>query len=170
MDRPLWVEGEMCYGCRGPIQQPKTGRRRKYCSNACRQKRYRRRKKWQNYETWEEKQRRLGDERAAEAIQKFGELDWDVTYRLSRGMPVFYCRECGRPYGPGYQGPVRQFCNTKCRHAWWNRRLAVTRKQEALATQIQERAARGETGDALERDRERYQSVNRALARDEVVK
>jgi predicted nucleic acid-binding Zn ribbon protein len=99
-----------CVICRSPITQPKTGRPRRTCSNACRQKLYRRTNIDQLIQRMD-----CHDDREAEKQIKAWErvygpfpdtpdangapgLRWRLKYRLVRGIPISRCEWCGRPF------------------------------------------------------------------------
>ncbi|MBN1120740.1 MAG: hypothetical protein JXJ17_06650 [Anaerolineae bacterium] len=98
-----------CAVCHSPITQPKTGRPRRTCSNACRQKLYRD----TNLDQLTQRYDRYDDREAEKQIhaweREFGPIDdtptadapglrWRIKYRLTRGIPVPRCDWCGRPF------------------------------------------------------------------------
>jgi hypothetical protein len=113
------------------------------CSDACRQKRYRRHH--------EQEREWAADDRRAERIvrkweKRYGSFDypddpdypdltlrWRLKFRLTRYMPVPECPVCGKPFIPQMgSGKPLHHCSRACREKDAEREKAV---RESLATQ-----------------------------------
>ena len=114
--------------CRGAISQPAKGRR-KFCSNACKQK-YNRRgtQAARDRARWDSEDAR-GEKALRQIEKRFGPVDdtpdaetglsprWRLLFRLRRGMFIPPCRWCGKPFiggeGPGSDSIC---CSARCRN------------------------------------------------------
>ena len=107
-----WVEGKMCYSCHGPIEQKKTGRKRRYCSTTCRQRWWRRINKpkrgYKGYSLIE------AEQRIKEFEKEFGELDFRIKHRIKKQMPWFQCKHCGRPFIMDTR-QRKDYCSRQCK-------------------------------------------------------
>ncbi len=130
-----------CAVCHSPITQPETGRPRRTCSNACRQKLYRE----TNLDQQTQRGWRYDDREAEKQIhaweREFGPIDdtpietgpggivhpdeivgpglrWRIKYRLTRGIPVPRCDWCGKPFVVDRNiSKVPACCSERCRKA-----------------------------------------------------
>ena len=130
-------EQTFCKVCLKPLKQPKTGRRRETCSDACRQKLYRNLKRARGPYVSRTllREDREGELRVRAYERKHGQLPWRVQYRIKRGLPVLECAVCGRPFILDQLNPPHQsrYCSTTCcKRARWQRkkvRRAVERAE-----------------------------------------
>jgi len=138
-----------CRVCRAPIEQPKTGRRRRTCSARCRKALSRRYPNPQKRREREDREARERAERTlAEWEAQYGPYDDTAPHGgisararlrmyLMRDAPLNYCRQCGRPtllidaVGQAEELWGRRedpgFCSEACARAYHEHVRAVTR-------------------------------------------
>ena len=106
-----------CWVCQEPLDQPKKGRLRLTCSNACRQARHR---FLQGQTTWEFKREKKAIERRR--ARPFIERSFDRTFFmpvfvLNDWRKVYECLACGQPYLVERMkngNPARPYCSIAC--------------------------------------------------------
>jgi predicted nucleic acid-binding Zn ribbon protein len=126
-----------CLLCHRPLTRSRVGRPRHTCSPACRQALYR--KRYNVYSPDDKRWRadaRRADVELARLERRFGPFDntprdgglshrQRLRYRLSRGMPLLYCKVCGRPFVHEANGAGLRYCSLRCkgRYVYRYRRL-----------------------------------------------
>ncbi len=116
-----------CWNCDRRLRQPARGRPRKTCSDACRTALHRR---LYGTERYEARQTRRGRAAYRRFVARYGDLGpgaWRIKLRLEHGLPLAYCRECGRPYLPDLSTGSRQTCSSAC-YRRYNRRCRAVAK------------------------------------------
>lgn len=120
-------DADSCFIYLKPIQQPKTGRPRRYCSDRCRQQ-YRRA---YDYHGWRDprhydKIHRSAARELKRIEKRTGPIDdtphseWGISlryrilFRLQRNMPIPQCVHCSHLYIVDAPGPFPEFCSPRC--------------------------------------------------------
>lgn len=99
-----------CQQCYQPIEQPLTGRPRRFCSARCRQAA--RRKPRGAYPSREDYARERAWRRTYPGLPE------RIYYRIRRGWPVDICLQCGVPYICDQPGASRWHCSPECRRKY----------------------------------------------------
>jgi predicted nucleic acid-binding Zn ribbon protein len=133
-----------CCVCRAPIKQPHTGRKRRTCSDRCRQRlsrkkhrdydrEYRARKAREAERTLKKWERQFGPLNIPDkASDGYLDLRWRLKFRLERDIPIPMCEGCGRPFiAEGGVGPMPRFCSERCQKKVWRRESAVNEAVQA---------------------------------------
>jgi predicted nucleic acid-binding Zn ribbon protein len=108
----------MCVVCYKPITQPKRGRRRVTCSDACRQKLHRTRNRGDEWKRqWEAAKRQV-----ARWEKKYGEVNPRLVVRLSRGMAYQRCRVCHKPFISDARPLTAKYCSPECTKRAYDRK------------------------------------------------
>lgn len=116
----------VCYICRKPLEQPKRGRLRLTCSDACRQARYRHLRLGQQH-WYYKRQKKLVEKRRALPIgeRRFDKGAFRPVFELSYRRNVYECMACGEPYVVdriNRGGNTRYYCSPACKdkssHQW----------------------------------------------------
>src|SRR5687767_11904617 len=98
MSMRIGPTNNLCYMCRKPFDQPKRGRLRMTCSNACRQARYRRKL---GQRSWLHKRKqKLNEKRRALPFieRRFSRHSFKPVFELSYRRNLYECMACGKQY------------------------------------------------------------------------
>ncbi len=141
-----------CEYCLEPTEQPKVGRRRRYCSAACRQKAYRYRQGKRD-RAWHRRQREEEALLAAPFVERVMDvMDHQPLYVRSDGKRVYRCLACGKVYVATKRTPTgrRHFCSNRCQEKaryHWKRLIQAQEKlmqrNSRAAWEIAERTEQG---------------------------
>jgi hypothetical protein len=128
---------KQCKVCKGPVDQPKVGRTREYCSPACRQRAYERRKGQgkRAFKQAEKEQKRI------EALpiyeRNMERQNHKPLYEMADGAKLFRCMACGKIYTA--KKKMRKKYRDTCSNACYERLRKHDRKfydaLEALSQQ-----------------------------------
>lgn len=114
-----------CRYCGVYLTQPKTGRTRKYCSNACRQKHYRFRHGSMSRKN--QHRHKIAERRRSKPMMErsFDPVWFEEVFVLSHGRKVYECTACGKPYivdrmksGIAPSRYCSSACKQRAKHAW----------------------------------------------------
>lgn len=130
-----------CLGCKEPVRQPATGRTRKFCSEACKQRFYRGRKRLE-----------AGRSKRARKPRPLGKYERATlpgkpvpTMRLSRYGAAYQCGACGKPYYVERLGGgvAPKFCSKRCqkRHKYQRGVLLAAMERARWEGKLDERVA-----------------------------
>jgi endogenous inhibitor of DNA gyrase (YacG/DUF329 family) len=103
-----------CFTCKTPIEQPRRGRTRLYCSDACKQKYYR---FMRRYAQGRSRRHRKLPERTVYQRPFSADSSPTVTHRLNQFTAAYECQMCGQQFirHTIRSKRVSAYCSTRCR-------------------------------------------------------